>query len=211
MVKAIFFDIDGTLLDTKQFIYQAYHHVLKKHQHSSVDENILQSLMGKSLQHIYSRIAPQGDVELLTSAHREFQKKNLHLSVAFPDAKKTLQTLRKQGFKIGALSNRSKITTITTVQLAGLVPYIDLIYSLEDVSQTKPHPEVIIKALNYFEISPENAVMIGDTDNDILAGKAAGVSTIGALYGIAGESILQTNPDYVIQKIVDVLPLMKKL
>jgi len=86
--------------------------------------------------------------------------------------------------------------------------YFDAIISGEDVEHPKPHPESLFKALQQLEVRPEKAVMIGDTEADILAGKNAKVRTIGVSYGFHGSHIAGSKPDFIIGDIANLIPIL---
>ncbi len=198
-IQAILFDIDGTLLDTTEFIFQAYEHTLQLYNLPVFPREKLSNVMGQSLESIYQRLAPQYTPELLCEVHRTFQEAHLDLSFPFEGVEEILRTLHKNKIKMAAITTRSRRTSAKTLEGAGIAHYFDVIISGEDVKKIKPDPEPLLLALRKLHVKPQNAVMIGDTDADILAGKNAGTHTIGVTYGFQGEKITQSNPDYVVR------------
>jgi pyrophosphatase PpaX len=208
MIKAVLFDIDGTLLDTTEFIYQAFEHTIKKFGLPNTSRETLSKLIGKPLEDCYAAIISSDETTHLVEAHRLYQEKNLHLSIPFPDTVTTLQHLKEQHIQLVAISTRSKRTSLATLELAGIVSFFDLVISREDISKQKPDPEGIQKALKFLMLKPKEAMMVGDTDVDVNAGKNAGVQTIGATYGFHKEKVTESNPDYVIHSIKEILPIL---
>ena len=90
------------------------------------------------------------------------------------------------------------------------MPFIDTVISKEDVehSELKPHPRPILLALKQLHVLPEHAIMIGDAKEDVEAGKRAGTKTIGVTYGSLGEKIKDSKPDYTVDYIADILPII---
>ncbi len=209
-IEAVLFDVDGTLLDTREFIYQAYKHTLRAHGLSaiSLDEIVHVMNMGKSLQESYHYFSPLDDLSKLCETHRSFQTQHLSLVVPFPNTQETLKKLRDAGVKIAAITTRSKRTSVKTLEISGIVGYFDVIISGEDVEMSKPHPEGLLKALKCLNIQPEKAVMVGDTEADIIAGKGARIKTIGVSYGFQGPKIVESKPDFILDDIADVIPLV---
>lgn len=207
-IEAVLFDVDGTLLDTTEFIYQAYEHTFNNHGISPPTREELGKMMGKPLEEYYRFFAPNTDTNQLCETHRTFQAENLSLCIPFPNTRSTLTELKKAGLKIAAVTTRSKRTSVDTLRVANLLNLIDTIISREDVENLKPHPEPLFKALEQLKVEPKNAVMIGDTDIDIKAGKNAGTKTIGASYGFQGNKIIDSNPDYVVDDIAETVPLI---
>src|SRR4051812_14575640 len=145
MVQAVLFDIDGTLLDTTEFILQAYEHTLQRYNITNKTRADIIPLMGKLLQDIYQVLAPAMLFKNLQMTHDEFQLSHLNLVKPYPYVKETLQTLKTHGIKIAAITNRTTLHSVKTLELGGLIDHIDLVISQEDVTHPKPNAEPLIK------------------------------------------------------------------
>ena len=152
---------------------------------------------------------PNEDFELIAKTHHNFQQDKFDLGKPFPKAKKTLKQLKTLGFKVAAVSNRTRDSLHIALKKAKLSPYFDFVVSAEDVKNPKPHKDHVLAALEYLNIESVNSFMVGDTEHDILAGKSAGTKTIGVTYGFAGKEIVKHNPDFIIDNIEEVLNLLK--
>lgn len=211
-VKAVLFDVDGTLLDTKEFVFQAFEHTFKAHGLPKKSREEISRVIGKPLEECYQELGPSLNPDNLCETHRLFQEENLQLSSPFPNARKTLISLKKGGFKIAAVTNRSRRTSKKTLKIADLFNYIDVVVSAEDVKNHKPNPEPLLKALAYLEMDPKEAVLVGDTRVDIAAGRNAGLrGTIGVTYSFSGRKIIENNPDFVVDDIAQVAPIIEQL
>jgi pyrophosphatase PpaX len=207
-IRAVLFDIDGTLLDTFDFIYGAYEytfdiHGIPPHSHDEISHR-----MGGPLPEVYAAMAPGCDALALTETHRQFQEQNLHLAKLFPDTLNVLETLTQRGFKLAAITTRSIRTSVLSLEQNGIAGYFDVVISEEDVLRHKPDPEPIFKALRILNIEPADAIMVGDTSADIMAGKNAGTKTVAALYGFGGERLRKLEPDYAIVELKELLTLV---
>jgi len=207
-IEAALFDVDGTLLNTAEFVYQACEYTFRVHRLPIRSRDEMALVMGKPLEECYRHLSPDGDPHQLCETHRSFQADNLHLSVPFRNTLETLRRLKEAGVKIAAITTRSKRTSIKTLEAGDIVSYFDVVISGEDVQNPKPHSEPLLKALQRLEIEPEKAVMIGDTESDVLAGKSAGLKTIGVSYGFLGSRIADSNPDFLVSDIADVVPII---
>lgn len=198
-IRVVLFDIDGTLLDTREFILSAMEHALKVHGLPVLARAELASQVGRPLEVIYGDMGVGTELgAALVESHRSFQGENLHLAAAFPGASETLGKLVRTGLKLGAVTSRSRRTSVRTIELAGLAPYFDVIVSAEDAAALKPDPAPLLFALGQLGESHEHAAMVGDTRHDIEAGKALAMFTVGANYGFAGEAIRESGPDRII-------------
>ena len=205
--QAILFDIDGTLLDTTELLFQAFEHTLDAHKLPVHNRDVIGALIGKHIVKIYTNLAPGIDPQILIDTHSGFQKNNLHLAIIFPNTQKVLETLKKAGIKLGVISNRIR-TSRPSLKRAGIFDYFDTIVTAGEVTHPKPHPEMIEKALAHLHVKPEKALIVGDTESDILTGKNAGVTTIAVTYGFHGKKVTETNPDFVVDDIFDILPIV---
>lgn len=205
LFDAILFDIDGTLLDTKDFILQGFNHTLSLYGEGPISWSQLRHVIGKPLVECYQAVSGSDDVEKFIPIHREFQEQNLHLSKPFPGAKETLEVLKRQGIIMGAVTTRGSRTASSTLELAELLPYLDVMITADDVQHCKPHPEALLKALEALCILPGRALMVGDTSADVFAGKNAGTATVGVSYGFHGDYIKESEPDFIIHHIQDIL------
>jgi pyrophosphatase PpaX len=206
-LQAVLFDVDGTLLDTTEFIYQGFEHALRTHGYPARSRADFARVMGWTLSAGYLELAPGCDDALLCRTHRAFQTRNLHLARPYPDAAAVLGALRDAGLRLAAITTRSRYTSTDTLVLAGLAEYLDPVLSFEDVANIKPHPEPLLLALDRLGVPPESALMVGDTDADILAGRAAGVRTVGVTYGFHGSGVAAHTPDLVIDALLELLPI----
>ena len=202
---AILFDVDGTLLDSAEFVLGAVEHSLSAHDHAPPPRERIATIMGPPLAECYRRLAPELDADRLCEAHRAWQRDRMHLVRPFPNAVHTLQTLREAGIRCGAVTARSRVSSLGTLDGAGLAELLEVVISAEDTPRTKPYPDPVFAALAKFGVDPVGAVMVGDTASDIEAGRAAGVTTIGVLYGFFGEALRESQPDHVVSDISGVL------
>ena len=192
------FDVDGTLLDTSEFIHRAFEYTLRAEGFPPHDRDEIAHLMGRSLLDCYAHLAPAADGARLCDIHRTFQTKNLGLAHCFPETVATLLRLRDAGVRMAAITTRSKRTSLDTLRLNGIDGFFGVILSGEDVLHLKPHPEPLLKALAVLGVAPSEAVMVGDTASDIEAGRNAGTATIGVTCGFHGEGIREARPDFVV-------------
>jgi pyrophosphatase PpaX len=201
-MKAVLFDVDGTLLNTHEFIVSAFEHAVR-----STGRNITRveaehyMRAGKDLLTIYAHMLPEEDAELLAERHREYQKSRFHLATAFEGARDTLQKLRDANYKLATVTNRARASVIPTLIQTGLVDFFDTHVCMEDTLRTKPDPEHVMTALRALGRQPEYAWMIGDTPADIEAAHAAGVSSIGISHS-------RQDPHYVVYSLPEILPIV---
>lgn len=209
MKKAILFDIDGTLLNSWDFIYDAVKHAISTQQILQPTDEQIEDYIGKALVAFYQALLPEADSEALAKAHREFQERYFYTLKPFPKTRKTLIKLKNQGFLLAAVSNRTGNSLHRSLKLTKIFDYFDVIVSVDDVSHPKPHKEHLLTALRKLKVAPESAFMVGDMEQDILGGKNAKIKTIGVTYGFLGKDIAKHSPDYLIDDIEQLMDILK--
>ena len=208
VVKAVVFDVDGTLLDTTEFIYQAFEHTFRRHDVVPVSREELFVHMGTPLERVYELVAPHHDANVLSVTHREFQRDNPQLLRLYPGVTEMLEWLKSKGIWRAAVTSRKQSATESLEKVGLLHGLLEIIVTGNDVKQHKPDPEGIVKALAAMEMVPEQSLMVGDTPSDIEAGRNAKVAaTVGVTYGFYGKQIAASHPDYVIDSAMELLEL----
>jgi len=172
-IECVAFDCDGVLFDTAQANRYYYSHVLQHFGRPALTE---QQFRYVHMHTVHESIAYLFPEENILEAVHEFRKtmdyqKYLSYLTVEPQLVSLLGKLRPQK-KTAIATNR----TDTMEQLLAefdLDGYFDLIVTSSDVEQPKPHPEVLLKILNYFNLSPHQVIYIGDSQVDELAARAA--------------------------------------
>src|SRR4051812_43477462 len=109
-IKAVIFDLDGTLIDSESAILGAFKHVLDMHG-QIYDEVIIRSYVGRILEHTYMSLAPDHDPQKLIELHRKWQVANKHLLKGFKGVDEFLASLKKRGLKLGAFTSAYRFRT----------------------------------------------------------------------------------------------------
>lgn len=209
-IRAVVFDVDGTLLDTREFIAQAFEYSLAMHGHCVPErESLMSSVSGIHLKDCYLLFAPNGDVHALMDTHRAFQLDRFDLILAYHGLHELLDMLREQNIKLGVCSSRAQ-TLKPSLEHVQALRYFDAVLDANDVVQHKPHPEGVLRVLALLGVPAGNSVMIGDTTVDIGAGKSAQCAmTIGVTHGFGTRSDLEAaGATHVVDSLSEILPLI---
>lgn len=209
VIKAAVFDVDGMILDTKEFIFQSYEFTLAKHGHAVPSRAEIAKQIGRPLSDCYAEFAPDGTFVILRKTHDEFQARNMHLISKYDGLVEMLEELKADGVKLGAFSSR-KGNLIPSLEKTGVRHYFDVVVQGGDVENHKPHPEGLHKALKAMAVKPEYSAMLGDAVVDIKAGKAGGAAiTVGITHGFGTtEDLIAAKPDFIVNDLSSIPPIL---
>ena len=163
-LKLVVFDCDGVMFDSKDANRRYYNHLLKKFGFPLMDKQEEDYVHSHNVQDSVTHIFRKRP-DLIDSVHAYRQSVDytpyLKYMLIEPDLKEFLRFLKPQ-FHTAISTNRS--TTMPAVmRMHKLYPYFDLVVTSLDVKQPKPHAEALLKILNHFQLSADQAVYIGDS------------------------------------------------
>ena len=180
MIKAILFDMDGVLIDARDWHYEALNRALKHFGYAISRESHLSTFDGlptrdKLSMLSASRRLPAGLHELLNSLKQVYTLEISHqyCKPTF-NHQYTLSRLKKDGYKIAVCSNSVKQSIDAMMHLSSLSMYLDLALSNQDVTKGKPDPEIYLLAMERLNVKPRECLILEDNENGIQAAIASG-------------------------------------
>ena len=208
---AVFFDLDNTLHNTKEYIVQAFEYALEKHGYPAKPRAEIEKHIGKTLRQCYEILAPKEvNLEELFELHIKYQKDHPGLVVPFPEALNSIRKIRAAGKKTAVITSRTRESALDNLNVTGVGLLMDFVVTKEDVPNPKPFPDAVNMAIHHFRIEPVDAWMVGDKDVDVKAGKAAGTKTIGVTNGDIDQELIDSKPDHLVENISNVVPIVTK-
>jgi phosphoglycolate phosphatase len=115
-----------------------------------------------------------------------------------------LQGLRDKGLKLGVMTNDTEMGARAHLTHTGVYDLFDLVLGADSGHGAKPDAQPLLAFANYVGIAPEKVAMVGDSTHDLIAGRAAGMSTIGVLTGMAGPDTLAPYANVVLNNVGDI-------
>jgi phosphoglycolate phosphatase len=132
-------------------------------------------------------------------------------SIVYAGVHEGLAWLKSQGFKLACITNKPEQFTLPLLKMVKLYDTFRLIISGDTLPQKKPHPLPLQYAAEFFSVDPMNALMIGDSINDVQAARAAGFRVICVSYGYNhGQDIHLAQPDAVVDSLAELPTLFSK-
>jgi pyrophosphatase PpaX len=208
MFKIILFDLDGTLLDTNNIIINCFKTTIKQVLNRDIETSEILELFGKDLLTQMKHFS-KDHYEKLFNVYRynyRLNKSKKNEVKLFDGVLDLLNFLKEKNYSIGIITSKGTSGAINDIKKFNIDKHTDFILAGYDVENNKPHPESIYRAQKFFRCKKEEMIMVGDSDNDILCGKNAGIKT--CLVGwtmVPIKKLFVLNPDYIIQKPTDLI------
>ena len=210
--RAVFFDLDGTLVNTIPLIFACYEHTLAEHlPWYRPSRQVIVGNLGRLLNAILRDYAvaagaedPDAAAGAMIETYRAFQRVNLdRLIEPYAGMAEALRELRGRGYLLGLVTSKVEWAARMSYERYGLGDYLSVLVFHDETTRHKPDPEPLLLAAGRVGVPPGEAAYVGDSVHDMRAGKAAGMRTIGALWGPseavelteAGADVLARTPD----------------
>ncbi|MFD1175236.1 pyrophosphatase PpaX [Paenibacillus puldeungensis] len=205
MIDTVLFDLDGTIIDTNELILTTFEHVLQKHALNKYTREQMIPYMGLTLEYQLQTFSGKKDVAELVVDYRKYNReRHDELVQEFPYVKEVITQLHERGIKLGVVTTKIQETTQKALDLFGLLSFMDIIVTVEDVEHPKPHPEPILTAMEKLNSEPARTLMVGDSAADIECAHNAGVQSAAVAWSLKGLEMLQSyNPDYILKDMTD--------
>jgi phosphoglycolate phosphatase len=194
--SAALFDLDGTLVDSLEDLTDAVNHMLTGFGRHRLEPGQVRRLVGKGARNLVQRALETNDpgkIEQGLAAFTEFNA--LHIadkSRLYPGARDLLRRLSANGIRMAVISNKQEGLSHLILKTLEIEAFFTIIAGGDTFHEMKPSPLPLLSVINEFGCSPADAVMIGDSINDIQAGNLAGIDTIGCTWGYGGDEELRT-------------------
>lgn len=202
-IKAILFDLDGTIIDTAPEMVQILYEMLKLYKYPLPSYKLARSYVSKGSFKLMQLGFPNKSNECLLDLQRQYLElyvSNCDDSKFFPNIRELLLLLTKKNIPWGIVTNKPKQTAAPLVKKLNIINNAACIIFGDTLSLRKPNSAQLIFASKKMSISPDEIVYIGDALNDIKAGKSAGMHTILAGYGYIedDEDLKSWNADSIV-------------
>jgi phosphoglycolate phosphatase len=201
VVELVMFDLDGTLADTGRDLADAVNHTRAHFDLPPLPDSLVYSHVGRGVEHLLKHSLPEEAPDQFLEVMRVFlERYETHLldaTVLYPNVHETLEYFHNK--KRVVVSNKMHRLTLAVLRGLGVEKHFDAILGGDSGPHKKPHPGLLNYVLDQFQVSPASALMVGDGDTDVQAGKLAGVLTCGVTYGLGNrEELVAAGPDFLI-------------
>lgn len=215
-VRAVLFDMDGTLVETDiDFVLMKQEMLALANRFGVMDTKLEGMDILLIVDEIVARLEAESRLHDAQRAKDEALKtlemiEMFHAQTArpMPGAAELLEALKYQGIKTGIITRNCR--SVAEISLTKTKLSTDVLLTRDDVVNTKPHPDHIRHALALLDVRPYEAVMVGDHWMDVMGGRAAGTRTVGLLHPTRPADFFEREkPDVVIHSLAELVKLMK--
>nr|WP_226669844.1 HAD family hydrolase [Metabacillus litoralis] len=208
---AIIFDFDGTLADTLPVCFYAFQVVFREFDKKEVTPDQIKAMFGPSETGIIrENLMDSNHDKAIELYYEKYSEKHRELVLENEEINDLLLFLKREGYKLGIVTGKASRSLLISLDCLNMDDLFDVIITGDDVSIPKPHPEGLNKALAHLNIKNTDAIFLGDSDADILAGKQANVHTIGVQW-LPNYQTLEFGfqPDQMLSNINDFIESLK--
>ncbi len=180
MIKAVIFDMDGVLIDAKDWHYEALNKALK---HFGQEINRYEHLVtfdGLPTKKKLEMLTMEGRIPKGLHAFIDDLKQQYTMEIIYNKCKPifhhqyALSKLKNEGYELAVCSNSVRKTIEVMMEKSSLAPYLNFFLSNQDVVKGKPDPEIYTKAIEKLKLKPTECLIVEDNENGIKAAKASG-------------------------------------
>lgn len=203
-IKHICFDLDGTLVDSFNTIYLCTVESLKDlNIKNHFDEKIFRDKIGMHFVDIFEDMnIPVANFEEFINVYKNNYFDFIDDSLLFPNTFEALNYFFKKGIKISLLTTKGQDQAEKIIEHFNLTKYFSIIMGRRNGIAHKPSAEPLLKITEELKVNPQESLMVGDTEIDILCGQNAKSKTCAIMHGYRTEEFIRKyNPDYVVNNL----------
>jgi len=216
----VLIDVDGTLVDSVPDLAYCVDEMMKQLGMPAHGEAKVREWVGNGVERLVRRaligqLEGEPDEDLYEKAYPIFlelyTENTSKRSCLYPGVKQGLEYLKSEGYKIGCVTNKAAQFTEPLLNDLGVNDYFSIVISGDTLEKKKPDPMPLLHAAKYFNVAPEQALMIGDSISDVKAARAAGFRIACMTYGYNhGVDIREAKPDAVMDSMAELPDLLGK-
>lgn len=213
-IKLVIFDFDGTLADTKENIILTFQMTMKELGVEIKSRQECAATIGLTLEDAFKVLYPGMAAEkyiLLRDTYRRIFKENRKILVPglFPEVMETLEELRRRGHLMSIASSRQSPSLQSFLEDMKIAHLFEYAVGGDNVEHPKPAPDAVLQILRHYNLSAEEAFVVGDMPFDINMATNAGVKSCGVTWGNADAAQLkESGANYVIDKMSQLLEIL---
>lgn len=194
MIRAVIFDLDGTLLDTLDDLTAAVNHALQSCGYPQRTRDEVRAFIGNGVIRLMQRAMPRGvtrpEFDRCFASFREHYLSHMNdRTHAFDGVLPLLDELKRRGVKSAVVSNKLQPGVVGLCETY-FTDRVDCAVGVADERERKPNPVNVLRAMQTLGVSPEETLYVGDSEVDVQTAKNAGLRCVGAVWGYRDSGTL---------------------
>ena len=194
IIRAVLFDLDGTLVDSLEDLTDAVNHVRCVHSRPPLTMDDVRLKVGKGARHLVQQILPDlsgTDIDLALDLFLDFNRQHIaDKSRLYPGILEALHGLAASDIKLAVITNKNEDLSTLILKFFGIYDLFECLCGGDTYPERKPSPLPLLKVAEKLGVAPHECVMVGDSINDIEASKLAYIASIGCTWGFGGNDEL---------------------
>lgn len=189
-IRAVLFDLDGTILDTAADLAAAANAMLAQVGRATLPEAQIRDYIGRGVQNLVTRsleatggATAQEASSALAAFERHYLAGIADRTRPYAGVVEGMEALARAGIPMGCVTNKAARFTEPLLQRTGLMRFLRVVVSGDTVANKKPHPEPMLHAAAKLGVSPAETLVVGDSLNDVASARAAGCPVVVVPYG----------------------------
>ncbi len=213
-IRAVLFDLDGTLIDTAPDLHAAVCAMLRDFGHAALPLSTVRSYVGRGVSDLVKRSlaasleVPEGAAppDALASFRRHYAEENGRNATLYPGVREGLNALRERALPMAVITNKTAAFTLPLLKQMDIADYFSVVISGDSLPKLKPDPLPLIWVCGRLDVSPEEALFVGDSINDFRAARAAGCPVFLLPYGYnEGRDVRELKADAIVPSFESIL------
>ena len=203
-LKAILFDLDGTLVDSAADLQDALNALLAEEGLAPLDLQAVKGMVGDGVAKLVERglTARGAGLDRLPARVARFMElyepNAARLTRPYPLVAETLESLRQRGLRLAVVTNKPHAATMRILGALDLARFFDAVVGGDTLGRRKPDPAPLLHAMRALDAAPAETLMVGDNHHDVAAARAAGVPVAVVAYGYARKPAAELGADRVL-------------
>jgi len=213
-VRLLIFDLDGTLIDSKLDLALSVNAMRAQMGREPLAHERIATYVGQGVSHLIQRSlgndASEENIARGLAFFLDYYREHmLDHTVPYPGVREALEELR--AYPMAVLTNKPVRFSQLILDGLGVAHYFAFVYGGNSFARKKPDPVGVVKLMSDLKASPEETLLVGDSDTDVLTGRNAGVKTCGVTYGFGAHTLKDAPPDFVINDLRELPALLDGL
>ncbi len=209
-IKSLIFDLDGTLIDSSAGVIEATNYALGRLDEPAREADEIKRFIGYPLERMFKAFSNKSYTEFWRHFQEKARATVVGQSIRLNGSDYVLRELFNRGFRLAIGTTKIRIHIEKILAKFGWEDLIAAYAGADDVTRVKPDPEVFNKVLVLMNADRAETLVIGDTENDIYAARAAGLAAIGvrSIFG-SGDALEKSSPDLMINNLHELLTILR--